>query len=132
MICKYSGFARQNLQVKLNFFRNCDYNQNQGIFNKLSAKVDKVAYNAGVNIIMSLYENCNNSKAWNLANVERYQRCTNQISKSNFVIKRSMSHIESFSVNCCAKMSLQIKLEQILEDIELDTKAALLSRTMEG
>ena len=112
---------KTKLRVKLNFSRNCDDNQN--IFNELSTKVDKVTYNAGVNIIMSLYENCNNSKAWNSANVERYQRCTNQISKSNPVIERSMSHIESFAVNCCTNMSLYTKLEQILEDIEFDLKA---------
>ena len=112
---------KTKLRVKLKFSRNCDDNQN--IFNELSTKVDKVTYNAGVNIIMSLYENCNNSKAWNSANVERYQRCTNQISKSNPVIERSMSHIESFAVNCCTNMSLYTKLEQILEDIEFDSKA---------
>ena len=112
---------KKKSRVKINFSRNCDYNQD--IFNELSTKVDEVTYNAGVNIIMSLYENCNDSKAWNSANVERYQRCTNQISKSNSVIERSMSHIESFSVNFSANMSLQIILEKILEDIELDSRA---------
>ena len=94
------------------------------MYQELSAKVDKVTYVAAMNMTMDLYANCKDLSAWDPVNVEKYQKCTNQISGSSSVIQESMSNIEIFTVSRSKKISFQIELEQILEDIELDPRAS--------
>ena len=93
------------------------------MFQELSAKVDKVAYNAMMNMTITSYASCKNTNAWNPVNIENYRKCTNEISDSNIYIKRNMDNIKSFILNRCKNMSIQIELEQILEEIELDPEA---------
>ena len=94
------------------------------MYQELSAKVDKVSYNAAVNMTMSLFPLCNNISAWDTANVKQYQECTAQISRSSSVIRESIDDIEIFSVNRNGNMSIQTELEQILEDIALGPRPA--------
>ena len=94
------------------------------MYQELSAKVDKVTYNAMVNMTMSLYPNYKDASAWDPANDDKYQKCTKQISVSNFKIQEFIGDIEFFSVNHGGELSIQIELEQILEDIELGPQSA--------
>ena len=94
------------------------------MYQDLSAKVDKVTYIAAMNMTMDLYQNCKDTSAWDPVNLEKYQKCTNQISKSSSFIHESMSNIEIFTISRSKKISVQIELEQILEDIELDPRGA--------
>ena len=93
------------------------------MYQELSAKVDKVSYNAAVNMTMSLYSLCNNISAWDPANVKQYQECTAQISRSSPAIRDSFNDIELFSLNRNGEMSIQTEFEQILQDIELEPRA---------
>ena len=93
------------------------------MYQELSAKVDKVAYNAAKSMMMRLYSLCNNADAWNPVNFENYTKCTNEISNSSYKIQGNMDNIESFILNRCKNMSIQIELEQILEEVELDPNA---------
>ena len=43
-----------------------------------------------VNMTMSLYPNCKDASAWDPADVEKFQKCTTQISRSNFKIRENM------------------------------------------
>ena len=103
------------------YFRGC--NDYQVMYQELSAKVDKVAYNAAKSMMMRLYSLCNNADAWNPVNFENYTECTNEISNSSYKIQGNMDNIESFILNRCKNMSIQIELEQILEEVELDPEA---------
>ena len=85
------------------------------MYQELSAKVDKVSYNAAVNMTMLLFPLCNNISAWDTANVKQYQDCTSQISRSSSVIQENIDAIEIFSVNHTVEVSIQTKFEQILE-----------------
>ena len=101
------------------------------MFQKLSAKVYEVAYNASIDMMMSLYENCSDSLAWNSTNIKRYQDCTKQISQSNSMIQNSLSDIESFATNPNSNTSIQIVLDEVVEDVELDPSGAnLLEHTI--
>ena len=93
------------------------------MYQELSAKIDNIAYNTAVNITMSLFPNCKELSAWDPANGEKYQKCTNQIGRSNSKIQESTRNVEFFIVNRTEIMSLQTELEQILEGIELDMRA---------
>ena len=97
------------------------------MYQELSAKVDKVSYNAAMNALMSLYSKCKSSHAWDPDNIIKYQECTNQISSSHSLIKENIHTFKLFYVNREKEMSLQSELEQILEDIELqlDTSQGL-------
>ena len=97
------------------------------MYQELSAKVDKVSYNAAMNALMSLYSKCKSSHAWDPDNIIKYQECTNQISSSHSLIKENIHTFKLFYVNREKEMSLQSELEQVLEDIELqlDTSQGL-------
>ena len=77
------------------------------MYQELSAKVDKVSYNAAVNMTMSFYPLCANISAWDTANVNQYQECTAQISNSSSLIQENIDDIEIFSVNRNANISIQ-------------------------
>ena len=89
------------------------------MYQELSAKVDKVSYNAAMKVLMSLYPKCKNIHAWDQDNIKKYQECTNQISSSNSLIKDNIHNLELFYVNRQKEMSIQSELEQVLEDVEL-------------
>ena len=109
------------IHFMLIYFRGC--NNYQVMYQELSAKVDKVAYNAAKSMMMRLHSLCNNADAWNPVNFENYTECTNEISNSSYKIQGNMDNIESFILNRCKNMSIQIELEQILEEVELDPEA---------
>ena len=88
------------------------------LFQELSANVDKVSYNAALNMTMAIYPLCRQISAWDPANIIQYHDCTTQISNSSSVIRENMEHIERFSVNHNENTSLQMELEQILEDVD--------------
>ena len=94
------------------------------MYQKLSAKVDKVSYNAAKNMTMALYPTCKNEDAWDPVNVEMYNKCTDEISRSSSVIQESIGNIELYSANRNGEMLVQTELEQILEDIKLDPNTA--------
>ena len=83
------------------------------MYQELSAKVDKVTYIAAMNMTMDLYQNCKDTSAWDPVNVEKYQKCTKQISGSSSIIQKSNSNIEIFAVSRSKNISVQIELEQI-------------------
>ena len=104
-----------NLTITFSNSRECSHIQM--LFQELSANVDKVSYNAALNMTMALYPLCRQISAWDPANIIQYHDCTTQISNSRSVIQENMEHIERFSVNH-KNMSIQMELEQILEDVD--------------
>ena len=64
------------------------------MYQDLSSKVDKVTYIAAMNMTKDLYQNCKDVSAWDPVNVEKYQKCTNEISGSSYVIQESMRNIQ--------------------------------------
>ena len=55
----------------------------QTMYQELSKKVDKISYNAAVDLMMIHHDECKDSRAWDSANVNLFETCTNAISKSS-------------------------------------------------
>ena len=91
------------------------------MFQKLSGNVDKTSYQAAMDIMMALYPKCGNILAWEPSNAEAYKDCTNQIIRSSTKIQNNFRLIESYSMNQNGTISIQAELEQVLEDVELET-----------
>ena len=91
------------------------------MFQKLSANVDKTSYQAAMDIMMALYPKCDNVLAWEPSNAEAYKNCTNQIIRSNTKIQNNFQLIQSYSMNQNGTISIQAELEQVLEDVEVET-----------
>ena len=94
------------------------------MYQKLSAKVDKVSYNAAKDMTMVLYPSCKDEDAWDPINVAMYKNCSDQISISSSVIQEHIGNIELYSANHNREMLIQTELEQILENIQLDPNTA--------
>ena len=89
------------------------------MYQQLSAKVERVSYNAAKKKTMALYKSCNDKSAWDFEKVEKYQKCTDQISKSNHRIQENIDYIKIFSVNNNDEMSIHNNLGRILGDQRL-------------
>ena len=94
--------------------------QIQIMYQELSKKVDKISYKAAMDLTITHYDECKSTEAWDPANVSVYQRCTNEISKSSSKIHVNLNKIEIYCMHRKRDMSIQVELEQILEDVELD------------
>ena len=89
------------------------------MYQQLSAKVERVSYNAAKKKTMALYKSCNDKSAWDIEKVEKYQKCTDQISKSNHRIQENIDYIKMFSVNNNDDISIHNNLGRILGDQRL-------------
>ena len=89
------------------------------MFQELSKKVDKLSYNAAVTLTMKLYLACADNDAWNSTNGEKFQSCTNEISRSNYLIQKNFNEIKFFSTIGIEDTLIQSGWEQVIEEIDL-------------
>ena len=77
--------------------------------------VDKILSNVGEKMIMASYPSCEGADARNSENVDKYQECTNSISKSSSKIQNNIRDIEIFSTFQEGVRSNQTKLAKMIE-----------------
>ena len=68
----------------------------QTMYQELSKKVDKISYNAAVDLMMIHHDECKDSRAWDSANVNLFEICTNAISKSSSKIYANMDKVKVY------------------------------------
>ena len=88
------------------------------MFKDLSAKVDKLSYNAAVTLTMKLYSACADNNAWNSTNVDKFKNCSKEISRSNYLIRKNFHKIKLFSTIGKKETLIQKGWEQVLEEID--------------
>ena len=94
------------------------------MYQKLAEKVDNLAYNTALDMAKTLYKKCNEKIAWDPVNVQNYIECTWNISQSSQKIQDSMANIQKFTANLNVNTSVQIRFAQILQEVDMDLKAA--------